>query len=158
MTRREAREIAMQILFQVKVGDIDPEEAFRRTTASANWTETTLEFTRSLVFGTLAHLEELDKIISEISKGWRLERIANVDMTLIRMALYEIFYEENIPLNVSANEAIEIAKIFGGEESSKFVNGIVGKVVENPNKYLAGAVKEKPVDEEKELVSEKEQI
>ena len=154
MSRREGREIAMQILFQVEVGAIDPGEAFQRTSAETTWTETTMEFTKRLVFGTLAHLEEIDKVISEISKGWRLDRIANVDKTLIRMALYEIYYEENIPLNVSANEAIELAKLFGGDESGKFVNGIIGKVVENPNEYLAGVVAEKTNDEDKALVSE----
>ena len=155
MSRREGREIAMKILFQVEVGNIDPEEAFRGTTAETTWPETTIEFTRRLVFGTIAHLEEIDKIISEISKGWRLDRIANVDKTLIRIALYEIYYEENIPLNVSANEAIELAKVFGGEESGKFVNGIVGKVVENPDKYLAGVAEDNTSDEGKAPLSQK---
>jgi N utilization substance protein B len=134
----------MQILFQIEVGGIDPEEAFKNTVADSTCQVPIMEFARQLVFGTLGHLKKIDRVISEISKGWRLDRIANVDKTLIRMALYEIFYEDNIPLNVSANEAIELAKIFGGEESGKFVNGIIGKVVQKPDEYLTGGAEEKP--------------
>ncbi|WP_066637572.1 transcription antitermination factor NusB [Desulfolucanica intricata] len=142
MSRRLSRETAMQILFQVEVGKIEPNEAFQRTVTKSGFSNSMKDFTHHLVFGTLKNKEDIDKIISELSKGWRIDRIANIDKTIMRMALYEILFEEDIPLNVSVNEAIELAKVFGGEESGKFVNGILGKVVESPEVYKIKAREE----------------
>ena len=76
----------------------------------------------------IAVLEEIDKIINESSKGWKTTRMGKVDLTLIRLAVYEIKYEEDIPTGVAINEAVELAKLFGGEDSGSFVNGILGKI------------------------------
>lgn len=86
-----------------------------------------MEFAQQLVKGTLEHIGEIDALISSISKEWQLSRMANVDRNIIRLALYELKFREDIPPNVSVNEAVELAKIFGGVDSGRFVNGILGK-------------------------------
>jgi transcription antitermination factor NusB len=82
--------------------------------------------------GTVENLAEIDRIIAAYSKDWQLDRLARVDRNIMRLAVYEILYREDIPAGVSVNEAVELAKIFGGEDSGRFVNGILGRVVTMP--------------------------
>jgi len=120
----------MQVLYQVDVGKMEVEDAFLHLQEKFNIESQDLDFARQLVSGTLANLPELDNEISRLSRDWKLERIAAVDRSIMRMALYEIFYEAGTPYNVSINEAVEIAKKYCGGQSSKFINGILGKVVQ----------------------------
>ena len=84
-------------------------------------------FVRSLVKGTLEHLFEIDDYINRYAIEWDLTRMANVDRNLLRLAIYEIFYE-GTPLNVAINEALELAKTFSHDEAPRFINGILGKI------------------------------
>jgi len=135
MSRRQARERALQVLFQVDLGNIDPNEAFFKMDESLGRLKKNIEFSQELVNGTLANLSFIDQIIADISKDWNIKRMANVDRNIMRLALYEILFCEDIPYNVSANEAIELGKVYGSEESGKFINGILGRVLENPEEY-----------------------
>ena len=134
MGRRQAREKALQAMFQIDVGKSDPEMALRSfdglDEGEPSGEDST--FTRSLVFGTLQNLEALDQVISRLSRDWELERMPNVDRNIMRLALYEILHLPEIPPGASINEAVDIAKKYGGEDSWKFINGILGKVVEHP--------------------------
>ncbi|HBX24396.1 MAG TPA: transcription antitermination factor NusB [Desulfotomaculum sp.] len=136
MSRRKARESAMQVLYQVDVGKMDVEDAFQhlQEKLNINIEDRDLDFARHLVLGAIDKLPELDSEISRLSRDWKLERIAAVDRSILRMALYEIFYDPGTPYNVSINEAVEIAKKFCGDQSSKFINGILGKVVQEKQK------------------------
>jgi len=138
MSRRKARESAMQVLYQVDVGKMDVDDAFKHLQEKLNITieDRDMDFARHLVSGTITKLPELDTEISRLSHDWKLERLAAVDRSILRMALYEIFHEQGTPYNVSINEAVEIAKKFCGEQSSKFINGILGKVVQEKHKLL----------------------
>jgi len=135
MSRRQARERALQVLFQVDLGNVDPTEAFFKMDESLGRLKKNIEFSQELVSGTLANMRSIDQIIAEISKDWNIKRMANVDRNIMRLALYEILYCKDIPNNVSVNEAIELGKVFGSEESGKFINGILGRVLENPEEY-----------------------
>ncbi|MCF0134097.1 MAG: transcription antitermination factor NusB [Blautia sp.] len=75
-----------------------------------------------------AHIEEIDALLNDTSKGWKTKRMNRVDLTALRLAVYEMKYDEDVPVGVAINEAIEIAKMFGGEDSGSFVNGILGKI------------------------------
>jgi N utilization substance protein B len=77
----------------------------------------------------------IDRVIAAVSKDWSLNRMANVDRNIMRLSLYEVFFCDDVPNNVSVNEAVELGKIFGGDESGKFINGILGKVIENIDDY-----------------------
>lgn len=74
------------------------------------------------------HIEELDKILNENSTGWKTKRMSKVDLNILRLALYEMKYDEDVPVKVAINEAVEIGKLFGGEDSASFINGILGKI------------------------------
>ncbi|MGN8630327.1 transcription antitermination factor NusB [Blautia sp. HCP3S3_G3] len=76
----------------------------------------------------LAHLEEIDGVLNEYSRGWKTDRMNRVDLSALRLAVYEMKYEEDVPVGVAINEAVEIAKCFGGETSGSFVNGVLGKI------------------------------
>jgi len=73
-------------------------------------------------------LDEIDQILSEASSGWKLNRMGKVDLTILRLAVYEMRFDEDIPVKVAINEAVELAKIFGGDESPSFINGVLAKL------------------------------
>lgn len=128
-SRRLAREVALRVLFQVDVGKANPQAALERSLKEVQLSPAQAAFARQLVEGTLAHLQEIDRLIARFAIDWTLERMANVDRNVMRMALYEILYLKEIPPGVSINEAVELAKKYGDTESGKFVNGILGNVV-----------------------------
>ena len=136
MKRRQARELALQILFQIDLGQAPPETAFQYTVQGKDMDQESIEFIRRIVFGTIQNLKILDKAIASVSRDWDLGRMAAVDRNIMRMALFEIFYCEDIPDSVSLNEAIELAKIFSTDDSSRFINGVLGKIAEAPHTYL----------------------
>ncbi len=151
--RREARERAVQFLFQ---HDLNPPQdlsgaleqfwesqraaAIAEDKGAANWGQpvelppaTTEEaavrlFAEPLIQGTLEHRDELDAIIKRHARNWELHRIAAVDRNILRLAIYEMLYREDIPPVVSINEAVDVAKKFSTQDSGKFVNGILDKV------------------------------
>lgn len=131
MSRRLARETALQVLFQLDVnGDkSDIETVVRHWAGEFAVPEQSIPFAQELVNGTLEHQSEIDEKLSGLSEGWGLKRMANVDRNLLRLASYEILYHPEIPGRVTLNEAIEIAKLYGSDESGKFINGILDKIV-----------------------------
>jgi N utilization substance protein B len=124
MNRRTAREKALQALFQLDVNEQEPRDAVLHVLEE----EETNGFLEELVFGTTTHREEIDSIIKSNLENWTIERIGNVDRTILRLAIYEMKFVSNIPINVSMNEAIELAKVFGDDDSSKFINSVLSKV------------------------------
>ncbi|MEG6615903.1 transcription antitermination factor NusB [Peptococcaceae bacterium 1198_IL3148] len=130
MSRRQARETALQVLFAVDVGKIELDQAFNYVVEEFNTSLNARQFARELLEGAIKYKDELDAIIARLSKGWEMKRLASVDRNIMRLALYELIYRDDIPPAVSVNEAVEMAKLFGGEKSGKFVNGILGQVVE----------------------------
>ncbi|SHI42171.1 transcription antitermination factor NusB [Propionispora hippei] len=133
MSRRKAREMALQTLFQLDFNSADYNDALGLVFDENLQVSTKAkEYTEQLVQGTQAHLEEIDNIISKVSNEWKLERMTGVDRNIARIAVYEMTYsEEKLPPNVVINEAVELAKAFGTEDSSRFVNGILGSLVKS---------------------------
>lgn len=135
MSRRQARERALQVLFQVDMGGADPREAFAQMDEEFGKLNGSEDFTGKLVYGVIENMVFIDRVIAAVSKEWSLNRMANVDRNVMRLALYEVFFCDDIPNNVAVNEAVDLGKIFGGDESGKFINGILGKVIENIEDY-----------------------
>ncbi|CDQ17895.1 NusB antitermination factor [Halobacillus karajensis] len=125
MKRRTAREKAFQALFQTVTSEIDTDEAIAHVVDG----QEVDDFLNDLVHGVMQNREELDKWISDNLDNWTLPRLAKVEKTVLRMAAYEMKYKEDVPPQVAINEAIELAKIFGEEDSGKFVNGVLSKMV-----------------------------
>ena len=129
MGRRNARKAALQAIFQMDVGNAQLDQALEFTT---NFTDTSgedLQFAGEIARGVLENKETIDRVISSLSREWDLERLARVDLSILRLALYEIMFREDIPASVSVNEAVELSKVFSGEDSGRFINGILGGVL-----------------------------
>jgi len=118
----------------------EPCQAYQNITDSFGELTKEQDFSRRIILGTLDNLQSIDQVISMVSKDWNINRMANVDKNIMRLALYEVFYCNDIPNNVSVNEAVELGKIFGGEESGRFINGILGRVIENIDQYQPGGL------------------
>lgn len=135
MSRRQARERALQVLFQVDMGGTDPAVALAQMDEEFGGLAESKDFTEKNVYGVIENLLFIDQVIAAVSKDWNVERMANVDRNIMRLALYEVFFCDDIPNSVSVNEAVDLGKKFGGDESGKFINGILGKVIENIEDY-----------------------
>ena len=128
MSRRAAREKALQAMFQTDVGKTDADLAFEQVKHDLE--DGDINFLKELFYKSLDHLDEIDSMISRHLENWTIDRLANVDRNLLRIAVYEMKFMDEIPQAVTINEAVEIAKIYGDEKSSKFINGLLSKVNE----------------------------
>ncbi|GED51818.1 N utilization substance protein B [Brevibacillus borstelensis] len=109
-------------MFQIDMADVSMEAALELVMEDSEEDASYLHF---LVKGVLDRLQEIDAEIQKYLRGWRLERIANVDRAILRLAFFEIMFEEDIPDKVALNEAIEIAKLFSDEQSYRYINGVL---------------------------------
>jgi len=98
------------------------------------------EFARTLVEGVLARTEELDTLIAESAPSWPLEQMARIDKNILRLAIFEILFDNKVPLKAAINEAVELGKRFGSDSSSRFINGVLGTVA-SKKQTLAGRLR-----------------
>lgn len=129
LERSRARRQALQILYQREITE-DGVECILETHSYNPEDGDPSDFCRTLCRGVEDHQDEIDTYLSDISEHWSVGRMPLVDRNILRLAVYEILFVEDIPDSVSINEAVEMAKSFGGEDSSKFVNGVLGKLAE----------------------------
>ena len=130
MSRTTAREVAMMMHFSNLLGGEDtPEHVCEKAELLGTLDEEDLLYVAQMLEGVCAQSEELDEIIGRYSKDWAIERIARVDLSILRVAIYEMLYrKEDVPTGAAINEAVELAKRYGGERSYAFINGILGSV------------------------------
>ena len=127
-TRRRGREISLQILYKIDITGIAPALAQETYKSNFDVSRDAWAFAKDLTSGIHEHLKEIDSIIEGQSEHWRLDRMSLTDRNILRMAVYELLYMENIPSRVTINEAIELGKRYGSEESGAFINGILDKI------------------------------
>ena len=128
--RRAARMAALQVLFEVDTTGHKPDEVLERRIAEDNLAPEAGEYAAELVRGVLQHVTDIDYRIQKAAPAWPFSQMAGIDRNIIRIALYEaLFGAEKVPFKVAVNEAVELAKLFGSESSSRFVNGVVGRIV-----------------------------
>ncbi|MBG7617108.1 MAG: transcription antitermination factor NusB [Chloroflexi bacterium] len=127
-TRRKARVIALQILYEVDLTNHGAQETIDRFMAEQALPEENRLFVRSLVDGIISNIDDLDNYIREFATAWPVEQLALIDRNILRLAIYEILIGHTVPLKVAINEAIELAKKFGGDNSARFVNGVLSTV------------------------------
>lgn len=127
MSRKTAREVAMKLTFAQLCGGEDTYEAILEKSGIHELpSKADIEFSNDVLNGIAEHLHEIDSVISESAIGWRIERMPKVDLSILRIAIYEMLYCSSISTGVSINEAVELAKEFGGEHSPGFINGLLG--------------------------------
>ena len=128
MSRRAGRESALKVLFQIDVGKCDWELSLENTVAVDGLSPAGASFCRQLVQGVLRDRQAIDDLITRNAIDWKLDRMANIDRNILRIAVFESMYGRLVPVGVAINEAVELAKIYGDDESSKFVNGVLGAI------------------------------
>jgi N utilization substance protein B len=133
-SRRKAREAAVQVLYQIDLSGEDPERALDLYFQHLTPGDETREFAGELVRGCIAHREAIDAKIREVSRHWRLERMARVDRNILRLATFELLLLPDVPRKVTLNEAVELAKRFGDEHSPAFVNGVLDRIASDVTK------------------------
>jgi transcription antitermination protein NusB len=126
--RHKARTIALQALYEVDSAARPAEAVVERALEETNLTEENIAFVRDLVNGTLLHKNDIDSKIQKFAPAWPLEQMAMVDRNILRLAIFEILFDNKVPVKVAVSEAVELAKTFGSETSPKFVNGVLGSV------------------------------
>jgi len=126
--RTKARECALQILYALDIRKDGSEEIVEDYWQANENGAAVKEFAMSLIHGTLDNLQRIDKLITQHTDNWRIERMAVIDRNIIRMATCELLFMEDIPPKVAINEAVELAKKYGDEESGRFVNGVLDKI------------------------------
>lgn len=130
MTRKAARELCMKMLFEMLINkeyDIKILSNYLMDEDIQNLQE---QYINTTINTTIIHIQEINALIEKYAIGWTLDRIAKVDLAILQLALVEILYNEEIPYNVSINEAVELAKKYSGDDSPSFINGILGKFIE----------------------------
>jgi N utilization substance protein B len=146
--RRRSREMALQMLYQQELGGSSLEDIFTAFDLDSYLEETdsvessgspkerrrraerSLEYARTLVAGVVEHREHLDEVIRRQAENWRLERMPTIDRGILRLAVYEMIFEDSVPKVVVVDEAIELAKKFGSESSGRFVNGLLDGILQ----------------------------
>jgi len=126
--RRRARVIALQALFELDTVGHPPEETIARHLETAPASREVEQFARELVEGVIANRNKIDQVISDTAPAWPLDQVAAIDRNILRLAIYEILIDNRVPMRAAINEAVELAKEYGGESSPKFINGVLGSV------------------------------
>ena len=130
MRRREMREHIFKLLFMTEFNSQQemPEQLSLYFDNQEELAQKDQDIMKEKYSNVLEHLEEIDGLLNENSKGWKTKRMSRVDLTTLRLAVYEMKFDEDVPVGVAINEAVELAKRFGGETSGSFVNGVLGKI------------------------------
>lgn len=130
MGRREMREHIFKLLFlrEFNPSEEMPEQIRMYFESLEELTPMNEVYMQDKYGKILEHLVEIDEVLNQASSGWKVSRMSKVDVNILRLAVYEMKYDEDVPVKVAINEAVELAKKFGGDDSSSFVNGILGKI------------------------------
>ncbi|BCL81409.1 N utilization substance protein B [Ktedonobacteria bacterium brp13] len=126
--RRQARIIALQTLYEYDIANHVPTEVLQRHTEERNLHPKVVEYASELVLGVCSQLADIDAHIQSAAREWPLQQMARIDKNVLRLAIYEILFNNTVPAKAAINEAVELAKTYGSETSSRFINGVLGTI------------------------------
>jgi len=126
--RRQARMIALQTLYEYDVAQHTLSEVLQRHVEERHLQSQVVEYAEALVLGVSEHLADIDAHIQSAAREWPLQQMARIDKNILRLAIYEILFNNTVPAKAAINEAVELAKIFGSDTSSRFINGVLGTI------------------------------
>ncbi|SCG83312.1 N utilization substance protein B [Proteiniborus sp. DW1] len=133
MGRKLARESAMKLLFQMQINNDFSSEAVDFFLNNNEFSDDEKEYIQNTVNSITENIELIDGKIEQYALGWKINRLPRVDLAILRIAIYEILFRDDIPVEVSINEAIDISKKYSTSESSKFINGLLGSIARDGN-------------------------
>jgi N utilization substance protein B len=131
--RTRARGLALQVLYEIDLAGHSPAEVLKERLEDEPLSEELGEFARQIVFGVLPICEQLDSILTKYAPEWPLDQVAIIDRNILRMATWEFAVQKETPVKVAINEAVELAKQYGSDSASRFVNGVLGSLVDHQN-------------------------
>ncbi|GHO43424.1 transcription antitermination factor NusB [Ktedonospora formicarum] len=126
--RRQARMVALQTLYEYDMVHHDTHEVLQRHAEERNLLPKVVEYAQELAEGVCNHLVDIDAHIQSAAREWPLQQMARVDKNILRLAIYEILFDNTVPAKAAINEAVELAKLFGSDTSSRFINGVLGTI------------------------------
>lgn len=129
-TRRRARRVALETLYEVDLAEHPPGEVLKRRMDDNPMESTGVQFSEQLVQGVLAHQDKMDTLIARFAPEWPLEQMAVIDRNILRLAIFEFLVSEQTPVKVAINEAVELAKTYGSDSAPRFVNGVLGALAD----------------------------
>lgn len=135
-SRTRARSIALQALYEIDIANHDIETVITERLEENKLDNNLSNFIREIVNGVIPRINELDKVISNYAPEWPLDQVATIDRNILRIAVWEIAIDQQTPLKVAINEAVELGKEFGSESTSRFVNGVLGSLVQHQNEII----------------------
>lgn len=127
-SRRQGRELALQMLYALDLNPVDEHLSIPRESEASRIPYEALDFAQELVRGVRENASRIDAVIADKSRNWSIARMSRVDLCILRMAVFELLCRGDIPRNVTINEAVEVAKKYGTQESPAFVNGILDEI------------------------------
>lgn len=128
MGRRASRETVMKVLYQLDIQKENREEQIAEALEKEKTDENDMNYMKSVLDGVRENKNFLDKTIKKYLKSWSIDRISRVDLSILRLSIYELYFRDDIPSSVSINEAIELSKKYSGKDSPSFINGVLGRV------------------------------
>jgi len=130
-SRTRARCFALQVLYEVDIANHPPAEVYRERLEDAPLADELAEFSRQIVFGVFPLVRELDHVIEKYAPEWPLDQIAAIDRNILRISCWEFAIQNQTPVKVAINEAVEMAKLYGSDSAPRFVNGVLGSLAEH---------------------------
>jgi N utilization substance protein B len=130
-SRTRARSVALQVLYEIDIAQHSPTDVLRLRLEDTPLTDELAEFARQIIFGVLPLIGKLDHTIARYAPEWPLDQIAAIDRNILRIACWEFAVQRETPVKVAINEAVELAKVYGSDSAARFVNGVLGTLVEH---------------------------
>ncbi len=146
--RTRARSIALETLYEMDLSSHQPGDILSNRLEESNVDASLADFARRIVFGVLKLIPDLDLMIAKHAPEWPLDQVAIIDRNILRIALWEMVFDPSTPIKVVINEAIELGKLYGSDATSRFVNGVMGSLVDNQNEIRQF------FDKKKDMISE----
>ena len=134
--RTRARSIALQALYEIDQTGHSPGEILQERIAESPLEDILVSFAQHILFGILPLIRQLDALIAQYAPEWPLDQVAIIDRNILRIAIWEIAFDQQTPLKVAINEAVELAKLFGSDSTPRFVNGVLGSLALHQNEII----------------------
>lgn len=129
-TRRRARRVTLEILYEVDIAEHLAEDVIERRLQEQPMESAGVSFTEKLVYGVIQHKDDMDKLIAEYAPEWPLDQMAVIDRNILRIAIFEFLIDSGTPVKVAINEAVELAKLYGADSAPRFINGVLGSLAD----------------------------
>lgn len=130
-TRRRARRVTLETLYEYDIANHDPDEVLEQRLEENPMERAGVEFAERLIHGVIAYLEKMDTLIARYAPEWPLDQMAVIDRNILRIAIFEFLVTDETPIKVAINEAVELAKVYGSDSAPRFINGVLGTLADH---------------------------